>query len=529
MSRRALLVGSLGAGASTLALSACESLDRLGALRARGTPTGTPQGAAPRSGGILRISKPGDIVPAGAPFVLTSSNIHLFTLLYDTLVSYDTNFTPRPRLATSWQWSPDSRRLTLNIRSDVKFHTGRPFTSDDAKFNLEHLRDPSVGSTWRNYANLMHISAPDPGTLLIDYDTPVKSSFDALAWTFMADSQTLDQTNTGRAFVGTGPFRFQEWVQSDHLTVTRNSDYWQPGRPYLDKVELDIMTDPQSGVVALESGSVEWMSGVPGPAARRLQDDPTYQVMLTANGGTYFYVGMDLTVPALADKRVRQALSYALNRQRMVDTALSGFGRPASILWPRQSAAYDPTQDQTYTFDLTKARQLLDAASWDSNTIVPLYLGNLIALNVPMAEIYQADLASIGVKLDVQRVENGDFVSRILNGKFDGTWMTSMAFMNLSPATFLSSAAPVRLPNTSHFDNQRYRDLIDQANVETDEQKLRALLHEVTQIMLDEAWVAPIAESATTTTGPEVARSSVRNATWDPLGLFAYQDIWLDS
>src|SRR5262249_22003832 len=155
------------------------------------------------------------------------------------------------------------------------------------------------------------------------------------------DPQTLDLTAAGPQFVGTGPFRVQEWVPGDHLTVLSNRAYWQPGKPYLDQVELHVLSDPQSAVVMLEAGGVDWLSGVPGQDARRLQDDPAYQVLQTAGGGTFYYLGLDVTAPLLADKRVRQALAYALNRQRLVDTALFGFGRPASIPWPQQSLAYD--------------------------------------------------------------------------------------------------------------------------------------------------------------------------------------------
>jgi peptide/nickel transport system substrate-binding protein len=476
----------------------------------------------------LHIAKLGDIVPTGAPFLLTPGNIHLFPLVYDTLVTYDTQFTPQPRLASSWAWSADSRRLSLQLRPGVKFHSGRAFTSDDAKFNLEHLRDPSVGSNWLNYANLMHITAPDPGTLVIDYDAPARGSFDVLAGTLMADQTSLVETNAGRGFVGTGPFRFQEWLPGDHFTVTRNPDYWQPGKPYLDQVELHIMADPQAALIALEAGSVDWLSGVPGPDARRLEGDPAYQVMLTATGGTFYYVGFDVTVPTLADQRVRQAFNFALNRQRMVDTGLAGFGRPASVPWPRPSPGYDAAQDQAYRYDLTQARQLLEAANWDQNTGVTLALSSSGSLTVPMAQIYQADLASVGVNLNVQTLETVDFFSRLQTGGFGSAWMTSMGAMNLSPATFLTSAFPVRVPNTSRFDSPRYQELIGEAFAETDDQKLKAELHELTQIILDTSFVAPIAEATDRDAGPEVARGVVHNAAWNLFGLFAFEDVWVD-
>ncbi len=126
------------------------------------------------------------------------------TLVYDMLISYDPQLAPHPRLATSWQWSSDARRLTLRPRQGAKFHTGRPFTSDDAKFNLEHLRDPAVASQWRNGPDAMHVSAPVPATLVIDDDMPSRAS--STPWRRRAaDPQTLDATNAGRGFVGTGP------------------------------------------------------------------------------------------------------------------------------------------------------------------------------------------------------------------------------------------------------------------------------------------------------------------------------------
>jgi peptide/nickel transport system substrate-binding protein len=280
-------------------------------------------------------------------------------------------------------------------------------------------------------------------------------------------------------------------------------------------------------LVALESGTVDWMAGVPGRDARRLQNDANYQVMLTASGGEFYYVGLDLTAPTFADRRVRQALSYALNRPRMVDAALAGFGRPASIPWPRQSLGYDAAQDQTYTFDLAKSHELLESAGWQTGTTIALSIDRATDVTRTMAGVYQADLATIGVNLTIQELGTADFLSRFLAGNFGGAWLLGMGFMNLSPATFLASALTVRRPNPSHFDTPRYAQLIDQITAEVDDQKLKTLLHEVTQIWLDESFVITIAEGASRDTGPEVARAPVHDVTWDSFGLFGFDGAWL--
>ena len=282
----------------------------------------------------LRISQRNDIALGAVPHLLLPQNSRLYSLVYDTLVANDAQLRPQPRLATSWQWSSDFRQLTIQLRTGAKFHTGRAFTSADAKFNLERLRDPSLGSQWTSYAQQMHFDASDPGTLVITYDAPSRSSFDALIGTYMAEPQSIGNA----PFIGTGPFRFQDWVPGDHLTFVRNPDYWQAGKPYVDQVVLYVQPDPQASLIGLESNNLDWMTGVAGQDARRLQADPAYQVLLTGSGGNNYYaVCLDTRVPALADRRVRQAFSYALNRQRIVDSALAGYGRAASTIWPPQA------------------------------------------------------------------------------------------------------------------------------------------------------------------------------------------------
>jgi peptide/nickel transport system substrate-binding protein len=435
---------------------------------------------------------------------------------------------PRPALATGWQWSADYRRLRFDLRSGVKFHSGQPFNSAAAKSNLERLRDPALGSHWLNYARLMHVEAPDSQTLIITYDQPVRSSFDTFALTFIADPQTFGESNGGPSFVGTGPFRFEEWSQGDHLTVVRNPDYWQAGQPYLDGVELHVYSDLAAAETALETGALDWLSGAAAQDARRLASNPAYRVLLNGNGGTFYCVGFDVNVPALADKRVRQGFGYALNRARIVESALNGFGRPASIPWPQQSLAYDATQDQTYTYDLARTKALLQAAAWDSSTVVPLFVPAPVPLTRVVAEILQADLATAGVQVSVQPLSGADFTARGLKGQFAGAFVTAMTFMNLSPATFLTSAIPVRIPNASNFVTDRYTQLIAQSLAATDDQGLKATLHELTGIMLDEAFLVEIAEGEGLLTGPEIVRGTIGGASWDALGLVRYQDVWKD-
>ena len=522
LSRRGFLARAAVFGSAGLALIGCTPPRPTGeTLTSTATQT-------PKPGGVLRIGRLEDILVSAVPHLLAPANFQINNLIYDTLIEYDDQLVPQPRLATSWEWSPDFLQLTLHLRPDVRFHTGRPFTSQDAKFNLERLRDPSVGSQFRGYANLMKVSAPAPDKLIIQYDAPTRSSFDAITLTAMADPQTIDQSRTGGQFVGTGPFTFQEWAPGDHLMVRRNADYWQPGKPSLDGAQLRVFQDQQQALIALETGAIDWMVGVPARDARRLQSDPAYSVLENGKGSSYLYLGMDVTAPALADKRVRQALGFAINRQWMVDSVLYGFGRAAATPWPVQSAAYDATLDATYSYDLAQAQQLLSRAGWAPDTALPLFVSEAVPATIQMAQILQADLARLGVPVAIRTLSQADFVSRLTRSQFQGMWITGVSWMNFRPATFFNAAFPVRIPNSSNFTSPTYQSLIDQLSAATDDAQQRQTVDQLTRILLDEAFIVMITESTLQQSGAEVARSAVKNIIANRFRVIDFQDLWME-
>jgi peptide/nickel transport system substrate-binding protein len=474
---------------------------------------------------MLRISQPTDIALRAVPQSTVPANFCLYTLAYDTLVAYDSQLQLQPRLASAWEWSADFRQITLHLRPNVQFHSGRPFTSADAKANLERLADPTLGSQMLNYATQMHIETPDSSTLIISYAQPRRASMDALVSARMADPQSFGTSN----FIGTGPFQVEEWVQGDHLTFTRNPNYWQTGKPYLDQVILQIQPDQQAGLVAFEAGAVDWMIGISGQDAVRLRSNPVYQVLLTGGGGNYYYVGIDTSVPALADKRVRQAFSYALNRARIVESALAGLARPACTVWPPQSLAYDAAQDQTYAYDPGKARQLLDTAGWDPTVAVPIRVASELQVTVAMAQIFQADLASIGVNAVVQSQGGIDLLSRMAKHQVGGLWIVDMGAMNQSPASFFVTSSAARVQNPSNFSSDQYAALIDQASNAASDEQLKPIIHQLTQIMLDEAFILPIADNQGQEAGPDIARAAVKDIAWDQNGKYAFENVWLEA
>ena len=185
--------------------------------------------------------------------------------------------------------------------------------------------------------------------------------------------------------------------------------------------------------------------------------------------------------------------------------------------------------DTSYAFDLNHARQLLNDAGWLAATAVPLFVSEAQPVTSQMAQIIQADLATVGVSVTIQTLSQADFVSRLTKSQFQGAWITGMAWMNFSPATFFNLAFPVRVSNSSNFVSPTYKMLVDQLSAATDDQQQRQSADDLTRIMLDEAFLQIICESNTQQSGAEVARSSVKNIVADGFRLINYQDLWLES
>src|SRR5262249_10246475 len=151
--------------------------------------------------------------------------------------------------------------------------------------------------------------------------------------------------------VGTGPFTFVEWAQGDHYTLAKNKNYWMPGKPYVDGITFKIYKDPAAKVVAFESGALDIVDNLNTDDITRLQQDPKYTIVLTEP-----YLGYQLVVNTtwapFDNKKVRQAMNYALNRKLIADTLWPGISLPGALPWSPHNLAYDAAKNDAYAFDL---------------------------------------------------------------------------------------------------------------------------------------------------------------------------------
>jgi peptide/nickel transport system substrate-binding protein len=299
------------------------------------------------------------------------------TSVYDPLVWLSPDGEFAPGLASRWEVSADGKAYTFYLRTDVKFHDGTSFDADAVCLNLERIVDPATKS-----AKAIGLLGPYEGCEVVErYVARVsfRSAYAPLLGAFsqvylaMASPTALEEWGEEYQFhqVGTGPFKFEEYVPKDHLTLVRNPDYkWAPpffahqGPAYLQEVEFRFFVDPATRALALESGDVDVMGEIPPADAARLDRDPGFQLLTVPVPGEPLQMHLNMVRPPTDDPRVRMALLHAADRRAIVDAVFMGYSPPAYGPLSRVTWGYDPGVESLYTYDIDLAAQLLDEAGW---------------------------------------------------------------------------------------------------------------------------------------------------------------------
>jgi peptide/nickel transport system substrate-binding protein len=279
--------------------------------------------------------------------------------MFNSLVSLDSKALPVPELAESWILSGDRLTLTLKLRQSVTFHSARPFTAEDAKWNLEHVQDPKTGAQSGPALSGVRAQVADASTLELKLPDVLPQIFSLLGDVLIIDPQSDISTNAG----GTGPFKLDSFTPANEMHLVRNTRYWRSDRPFLDSVTIRSVPDLNTGLVALESGAIH-LAQCPESAVQRLKAGSQTTATVLPGAGNYCF-NLNVTNPNLSDRRVRQAIDPALNRMRFASTLLYGVTDPTYIMWPRTSPSWDATLDMG-EFNLEQARMLLSEAGYSS-------------------------------------------------------------------------------------------------------------------------------------------------------------------
>jgi peptide/nickel transport system substrate-binding protein len=388
------------------------------------------------------IGEPSNLLP-----VLSSDSASsaINGLVYNGLVRYDKNLVLEGELAESWEISPDNLTITFHLRPGVKWHDGQPLTSADVLFTYQLYIDPKTPTAYAEaYKQVARAEAPDPLTFRVSYDKPYAPALESWGMQVLPKhllaGVEITKSPLSRQPVGSGPYRFIDWTAGEKLVLEANPDYFE-GRPYIKRVVYRVIPDTSTQFLELQSGSLDFMGLTPiqyqtqtgTPAFTRRFNKYRYLTF------SYTYLGYNLRRPMFQDKRVRQALSYAINKQEIVEGVLLGLGQPATGPYKPDSWVYNPNV-RRYDYNPDQAKALLAEAGWsDSNgdgildkdgvpfafTIVTNQ-GN--DLRSKSGEIIQRRLREVGIDVKLRVIEWASFLKEFINpGNFDATilgWST---------------------------------------------------------------------------------------------------------
>ncbi len=307
----------------------------LGAAVSLGTPAGVSMAFAANK---LVIGQTLD--PTGFdPTKHTNSVFH--HQVYDTLVSTDAGGKVYPQLATSWERSADNLTVTFKLRPS-KFHTGRDVTADDVVFTIKRYQDQSVGANlYERLKTITDIRAVDPQTVEFKLSETTPGLFDLLNDVFIQNKDVVDQFNKKDA--GSGRFAINSWTPGQPLLMERFADHWDNANTKLDEVEVRTMPDQDASASALQAGEVDMLLQADYTTVDQFRDVAGFKVVEPDMAPWTVYLALNTSRKPFDNQLFRQAISYAMDRQKMVEIAFGGNAEATCQPWAKSHWAYDPT------------------------------------------------------------------------------------------------------------------------------------------------------------------------------------------
>jgi peptide/nickel transport system substrate-binding protein len=512
---------------------------------AAGVPLGMPgvaHGQTPKRGGTIRIGsfQNIDTLDAHNTTFITACAIHnnIYNGLLRITSTDGKSVDFKPDLAREWEVQGD-RVHVFRLHKGVTFHNGDPCTAADIKWNLERVKDKTQAPihAWK-LALLESIETPDPHTIKLSFAKPypfLRVAFTGStgrAATILSPRAVKEKGKAyGRSPVGTGPFKFVEWKEGDFISLERFADYWEKDAaggklPYLDKVLIKFIIEPSTLVAALKTGEVDGINNVSPQFVADLRKDPKLTVS-TAVGGNWRCLHMNLAKEPFSDKNLRKAVAFAIDRKEILDRVQFGEGIIAhGPISPPMGGFYDPafeTGKNGQYFDLEQAKQLVKQSKYANGTEV-LLLSNNSGIDPRQAEVVQAQLAKIGVKVNIELADSPTFRRRWLQEKqWDLVQIQWDA--DLDPdETLYPELHSGEAWNAGKWANADFDKMVEGARSEADFKKRKKFYDEAVRIIVEDAPVAILLHL----NEQKVFHKYVKGFQMIPAGLIDMHRVWLD-
>lgn len=391
--------------AAVSAISAVTALAVLGGTAAAGGKGAT----APTHGGTLTMARIADIFTMDPAQAQDDRSIFTVLQLYDRLVKLAPNGrSVQPELATGWKFSNGGKTATFQIRKGVHFSDGSPLTVADVVASLKRESNPKQPWAFL-FSPVKSVKAVGKHGVAITSSEPFAPLLSALS-TFAGSIYSqkafakYGQGKFGTHPLGTGAFALQNWDKGNQLTLTRNTHYWQKGKPYLDKLVFKVVGDDNARVLQLQSKAVDVIDSVPPNQVQPLQTQGQRVERVNGSAVTWMILNTKANGGVFADKNVRCAVSWAIDRASIAKVAYFGTATPAQSLIPASSLYYDGSQ-AAIGYDLNKAKGFLSKSSKPKGFSFSVDVDSGDSPAVTSLEVVAASLKKIGITMNIDRLE----------------------------------------------------------------------------------------------------------------------------
>lgn len=409
--------------------------------------------------------------------------------IYEGLFKFDDDGNVINAICDSYDVSEDGKIYTFKLK-DVKFQNGDPVTAEDVKFSFERIMEEGSGAYYCSLLknNIDSIEATDEKTCQVTLKAPFQAFVNYLATKeLLIVSKSWTEEHNGDISqdpMGAGPFKFVSWDSGVSITLEANEDYYIEEQPYLDGVEFVFFPDETARVNALKTGSADIIEYTPQAQFDAINADANLEVY--EQPGPASYLIMNTKNEYLADKKVRQAIAYAINKQDVLNAAFSGKGTPlnGSPLM-ETSVGYTEEAANCYAQDIEKAKELLKEAGYEDGFKITILTSSTYSFMEQTAVAVQASLKEIGIDAEIESVEWSTFNQRSNAGECE---LATQAFLGdvADPDWLNTMYAAGGGYNMAAYQSDEYDALMAQGAAETDPEKRQEIYEQVVDIIMDD-------------------------------------------
>ncbi|MEK4484428.1 glutathione ABC transporter substrate-binding protein [Psychrobacillus sp. FSL H8-0484] len=458
--------------------------------------SGKETASGDKTGGELVVVRLSDATGLDPHFItdIPSANV-VHGKVYETLLAFDKDRNFVPLLATEWK-QVDDLTWDFTLREGVKFHDGTPFNGEAVKATFDRLLDPATGSPQKDKLGMIsEVVVVDDTHITIKLSTPYAPLLSILASNegSILSPKMIQETPDELAThpVGTGPFVFDSWKSGQAITLNKNNDYWGE-KAKVDSVVFKVVPEDATRLAMIESGEAHISDQVPVTEIERIENSDKMSLFRT-DGLAVEYLGFNTTVAPFDNVKVRQAISYAIEREAIISGVYNNVGTLANVAMSPQVFGYS-ADVKAYPYDVNKAKELLQEAGFDKGIKVKLLTSDRKE-RINMAEVIQSQLKGIGVDVEIQVMEYGSYIQQIENSEHQmliGGWGNATGDGDYNQYNLFHSASVGAPGNHFYYQNPVVDNLIEQARVETEPRKREEIYKEAMQIEMDDAVYVPI-------------------------------------